>query len=82
MYDKHNPDPFAIDPREFNARMKAHASLVLGYRPSSRQLTTALIKHVMKDRKADSESMLALARELFPTSTQEEADAETCPCPV
>lgn len=61
------------NPRETIERLKACATVVLGSRPSTQQMTAALLQQVMNNRQTDSASMLELARELFPVSNQGES---------
>jgi len=64
-------EDFLAHPRDFVKRLQAFATLTLGRRPTSGQVQQAINQHVMKAHGTDRESMLALARELFPVTSQE-----------
>lgn len=66
-------ETFLVHPSDFVKRLQAFATLTLGRRPSTGQVQNAINRHVMQSHGTDRESMLALARELFPTAEQEAA---------
>ena len=70
-------DNYLTHPSDFVKRLQAFATLTLGHRPSTGQVQQAITRAFMQDRGTDRESMLSLARELFPEHPQNNTNLST-----